>query len=312
MQVGKQFLHRLSSMKTQQISKEIESLKRKVNALSREIASVKSSFLEDPSPVKRMLRSRGLQVFRENPTEKLFFLPDILPPDRGRFYELMKRYSFRLILRDIIKQQDWFQIHNLTHYCSLKTAQRYADLLLEMKMIVQEGKNKFRTLRSPIDSFGPTLEWFISEMFRREFTSPAIYGVSVKETPTGGDYDVMASWNRRLVYVEVKSSPPRGIELKQVTAFFSRIEDLIPDVAVLFNDTQLRMKDKLVLLFEEELERRYGKAFKTFSPVTRLVGELFHVQNHIFIVNSRKDVVENFSICLKHYLRRGERRPQRR
>jgi len=299
-------------MKTQEISKEIESLKRKVNALSREIASVRSSFLEDPSPVERMLRSRGLQIFRENPTEKLFFPPDIFPPDRDRFYELMKRYSFRLLLRDIIKQQDRFRIHDLTHYCSLKTAHRYGDLLLKMKMIAPEGKNRFRTLRSPIDSFGPTLEWFISEMFRREFASPAIYGVSVKGTPTGGDYDVMASWNRRLVYVEVKSSPPRGIELKQVTSFFSRIEDLIPDIAILFNDTQLRMKDKLVLLFEEELERRHGKEYRNSSPVARLVGELFHVQNRVFIVNSRKDVVENFSICLKHYLRHGEERPQKR
>jgi hypothetical protein len=105
--------------------------------------------------------------------------------------------------------------------------------------------------------------------------------------------------------------PPRGIELKQVDAF-SRIEDLIPDVAILFNDTQLRMKDKPVLLFEEELERRHGKGFRTFSPVTRLAGELFDVQNRIFIVNSRKDVVENFSICLKHYLRHGEQRPRKR
>jgi len=293
-------------MKTKEILKEIESLKRKVKTLSREVASVRSSFLEDPSPVERMLKSRGLRVFRENPTEKLFFPPDILPLDRDRFYELMKRYSFRLILRDIIKQQDRFCLHDLTHYCSLKTAQRYGELLLKMKMIIQEEKDTFRTVRSSIDSLGATLEWFISEMFRREFASPAIYGVSVKETPSGGDYDVMASWNRRLVYVEVKSSPPRGIELKQVTAFFSRIEDLVPDVSILFNDTQLRMKDKLVLLFEEELERRHGKGFRTFSPVTRLAGELFDVQNRIFIVNSRKDVVENFSICLKHYLRHGE------
>ena len=299
-------------MRTKEILKEIESLKRKVKTLSREVASVRSSFLEDPSPVERMLKSRGLRVFRENPTEKLFFPPDILPLDRDRFYELMKRYSFRLILRDIIKQQDRFCLHDLTHYCSLKTAQRYGELLLKMKMIIQEEKDTFRTVRSSIDSLGATLEWFISEMFRREFASPAIYGVSVKETPSGGDYDVMASWNRRLVYVEVKSSPPRGIELKQVTAFFSRIEDLIPDVAILFNDTQLRMKDKLVLLFEEELERRHGKAFKTSSPVTRLVGELFHVQSHIFIVNSRKDVVENFSICLRHYLRHGEERPRKK
>jgi hypothetical protein len=139
-------------MKNKEILKEIESLKRKVNTLSREIASVRSSFLEDPSPVERMLRSRGLQIFRENPTEKLFFPPDIFPPDRDRFYELMKRYSFRLILRDIIKQQDRFRLHDLTHYCSLKTAQRYGTLL-KMKMIAPEGKYSFEP-RSPIDSRG--------------------------------------------------------------------------------------------------------------------------------------------------------------
>jgi hypothetical protein len=65
------------------------------------------------------------------------------------------------------------------------------------------------------------------------------------------------------------------------------------------------MKDKLVVMFEEELKRRYGKEAKTLYPVERLVEELFHVQNHIFIVNSKKDVVENFQICLKHYLRQG-------
>jgi hypothetical protein len=81
------------------------------------------------------------------------------------------------------------------------------------------------------------------------------------------------------------------------------MDDILPDVAFLFNDTQLRMKDKLVVMFEEELERRYGGESKTLYPVERIFEELFHIQDHIFIVNSKKDVVENFQICLKHYLR---------
>jgi hypothetical protein len=56
---------------------------------------------------------------------------------------------------------------------------------------------------------------------------------------------------------------------------------------------------------EEQLERRYGRESKTSYPVERLIEELFHVQNHMFIVNSKKDVVENFRFCLKHYLRYG-------
>jgi hypothetical protein len=81
------------------------------------------------------------------------------------------------------------------------------------------------------------------------------------------------------------------------------MDDLLPEVGILFNDTQLRMRDKLVVMFEEELEERYGRESKALYPVERLIGELFHVQNHIFIVNSKKDVAENFRYCLKHYLR---------
>jgi hypothetical protein len=63
------------------------------------------------------------------------------------------------------------------------------------------------------------------------------------------------------------------------------------------------MKDKLVVMFEEELEKRYGFQSKTLYPVKRLIEELFHIRHRIFIINSKKDVVENFQICLRDYLR---------
>jgi len=215
----------------------------------------------------------------------------------------MKRYSFRLVLRDMIKRQAQFRVDDLTHYCSREVAQNYTDFLLRMGIVKKLRNGGYRTRVSPLYSFGSTLEWFIAEIFKKDFACPALYGVNIKETPGGGDYDVIASWNRRLVYVEVKSSPPKGIEQSEIAAFFSRIDDLVPEVAILFNDTQLRMKDKLVLMFEEELKRRYGRKAKTAYPVNRLMDELFHVRNRIFIINSRKDVFQNFSTCLRHYLR---------
>jgi len=54
-------------------------------------------------------------------------------------------------------------------------------------------------------------------------------------------------------------------------------------------------------MFEEELRRKYGRKAKKDYPVNRLVEELFHVRNRIFIINSKKDIFENFSICLRHY-----------
>ena len=290
---------------TQELLQEIQSLKKKVRKLTKEVESFKASSVEDPSPVEKMLRMRGIKLFRKNPTDRLFFPVDFSLSDKNRFYEMMKRYSFRLVLRDMVKYQEGFRIRDLTHYCSYKVAQGYCNLLLEMGAIVKNGMGKYRTRVSPLYSFGPTLEWFIAEMFKKEFASPAIYGVSVKNTPSGGDYDVIASWNQRLVYVEVKSSPPKGIEQSEISTFFSRMDDILPDVALLFNDTQLRMKDKLVVMFEEELEKKYGRESKTRYPVERLIEELFHVRNRIFIVNSKKDVVENFRTCFKQYLRHG-------
>jgi len=292
-----------------EIIRELKSLKKKVQHLSKEIESVKAAYVEDSSSVETLLRMRGIKVFRKNPTDRLFFPADLLPFHKIRFYEMMKRYSFRLVLRDMIKNQDRFGIQDLTHYCSSKVAQGYCDVLCEMGAIAKSGRSGYRTRVSPLYSFGPTLEWFIAEVFKREFASPAIYGVNVKNTPSGGDYDVIASWNRRLVYVEVKSSPPKGVESSEVSTFFSRIEDLLPEVTFLFNDTQLRMKDKLVVMFEEELGKRYGQESQFLYPVERLMGELFHVQHRLFIVNSKKDAVENFQICLKHYLQYGSKRP---
>jgi hypothetical protein len=287
-----------------EILKEIQKLKKRVQYLSKEIESIKAGSMEDPFSLEGMLRMRGMKVFRMNPTDRLFFPPDLSATYKTLFYEMMKRYSFRLVLRDMIKYQDKFRIQDLTHYCSSKVAKGYCELLIEIGAIVKQGEG-YRTCVSPLYSFGPTLEWFIAEMFKEEFASPAIYGVSMKKTPSGGDYDVIASWNRRLVYVEVKSSPPKGVESSEVITFFSRIEDLLPEMAILFNDTQLRMKDKLVVMFEEELERRYGRQSKGVYPVERLIEELFHVRHRIFIINSKKDVVENFQICLKDHLQYG-------
>jgi hypothetical protein len=293
----------------EEILRELQSLKKKVQDLSQGIETIKALSLEDPSPVEGMLKMRGIRVFRKNPTDRLFFPPTLPPFYKDQFYDMMKKYSFRLVLRDIIKHQDRFRIQDLTHYCSLRVVRGYCELLSVMGTTIKERGGRYRTRVSPLYSFGPTLEWFIAEMFKREFASPAIYGVSMKKTPSGGDYDVIASWNRRLVYVEVKSSPPKGVESSEVKTFFSRIDDLLPEVAILFNDTQLRMKDKLVVMFEEELERKYGRESKTLYPVERLVEELFHVQHRIFIVNSKKDVVGNFHICLKDYLQHGDKRP---
>ena len=295
-------------MESKEIVRELKGLKKRLEELTEEIESIRAISTEGTPSVEGLLKMRGIRVFKKDPLDRLFFPNDLPPQDQIRFYEMMKRYSFRLVLRDMIKNQDGFSIRDLTRYCSSKVVRQYCQILYDMGVIIKSGRARYQTGVRPLYSFGPTLEWFIAEMFKREFASPALYGVSVKKTPSGGDFDVIASWNQKLVFVEVKSSPPRGVEQTEVSTFFSRLEDLLPDVAILFNDTQLRMKDKLVVMFEEELKRRYGEESQKRYPVERLMGELFHIEHRLFIVNSKKDVVENFGVCLRDYLRYGVRR----
>jgi len=64
-------------------------------------------------------------------------------------------------------------------------------------------------------------------------------------------------------------------------------------------DTELRMKDKLVPMFEQELGKRSCEP----SPVLRLERELFHVQERIFIVNAKESVKRNIGEVVGRYFR---------
>ena len=71
----------------------------------------------------------------------------------------------------------------------------------------------------------------------------------------GGDYDLIAKVDGSILYMEIKSSPPKQIYQNEISAFFDRVADLSPEISIFFVDTELRMKDKIVLMFEEELKK---------------------------------------------------------
>jgi hypothetical protein len=284
------------------LHKALSELQDEVKDLRATIARLEGERREQKEDLQRAIKARGLQVHRQGPADDLIFSSQASSEERDAFYELLKHYSFRLFLRDVISSKESFQARELVRYCSLKTAQRYISVLCDLKIAEPLEEGTFRLTNQALYSFGPTLEWFVAQMFQREFASPATYGVRFKKTTSGGDYDVIALWERRLVYVEIKSSPPRGIERGEIGSFLARITDFLPDIAILFNDTQLRMKDKIVLMFEEALYDRYGAHSTDLFPVSRLVDELFHINHRVYIINSKRNAIVNFNLCLKDFL----------
>jgi hypothetical protein len=115
--------------------------------------------------------------------------------------------------------------------------------------------------------------------------------------------DVISSLAGNLLYMEVKTSPPKHIESPEVTAFVKRLDDISPDIAVFHNDTHLRMKDKLVPLVEEAIASVTSRSMS----FERLEREIFHLGGSIYIINSKPDLRRNLNAVFGHYFRTGSR-----
>jgi len=252
--------------------------------------------------LEAMLNRRGLTPLQSVDRKDLSLIEALSTDHQDELYERLKNYSFRLVLRDVIKQQTSFRPKELTRFCSLPKVKDHITFLARLGLVHPVGKN-FRLLTGPVKSFGDTLEWFMAKVFEKEFRAEVLWGIRLKNSARGGDFDLVACMEGELVYVEVKSSPPKHIEQREVGSFLDRIEDLVPHIAIFFEDTELRMKDKIVPMFEEVLRLRHGMEAAKRFPVTRLRNELFQINHQVFIVNSKRDVIDNFRICFRDYWR---------
>ncbi len=248
------------------------------------------------APLNVLLKRRGFKIFRQNPKEDLLLPPEEFLDD---YYRMLCRYSFRLFLRDVIKHQDFFRLEQVTRYATADVTADYLRYILSVR-IVTETEGGYQLSRRPVKSFGETLEWYMAEIFKREFCSESIWGVKFKRPRIGGDYDVLGKLDGSIVYIEVKSSPPRQVYDAEISAFLDRVSDLLPEIAVFFMDTELRMKDKIVPMFEAELSRRYAVP----PAVARMEKELFQIEDRIFIINAKDSIATNMEKVLYRYFRR--------
>jgi Holliday junction resolvase-like predicted endonuclease len=186
----------------------------------------------------------------------------------------------------------------VTRYATAEVTRQYIEYLVSVRLITRKGAG-YAVARKRVRSFGETLEWYVAEILKREFSAEAVWGVKFKGRKTGGDYDVIAKLDCVLCYVEVKSSPPKQIYDSEIAAFLDRVADLSPEVAIFLMDTELRMKDKIVPMFESELARRK----KEGVPVVRVEKELFHIGGRIYIINAKDGIAGNMQNVLSRYFR---------
>lgn len=251
-----------------------------------------------PDIIRAALRRRGVELRSGDKGLDDFGISEWPSLKQDQFYQAMQRYSFRMVLREVLRlgQHNTFSAEDLTRYTSLNAVKSYLQQLLDFS-IIRRNDNDFELLTNAA-SIGPTLEWFIAEVLRRELNFCVGRSIPLRGGLTGGDLDVVALGDGQLILVEVKSGPPKHLSEAHVTAFLDRIRAVAPNGAIFFNDTQLRMADKIVVLFEKVLTEQH-----IARQPKRLRREIFEVGPGIFIANAKPDIIGNITFCISHFLR---------
>jgi hypothetical protein len=206
-----------------------------------------------------------------------------------RLAEKLRHYAFRLFFRGVLQAPGEFVPDEVTDYVSASQGRAMAEGMVGLGLAVQASRGRYRLLHR-VSSFGPTLEWYVARELARRYGFDVAVGVKFHASGVGGDLDVVAAAEGRLVYLELKSSPPKHLSEGEVAAFFDRVRLLRPDVTLFAVDTALRLSDKIVPMLVDELSRRRGDA--AFVP-RRVERELWALTPHLYAVNSKPDLVAN-------------------
>ncbi|MFQ6091472.1 MAG: hypothetical protein ACE5OR_02135 [bacterium] len=283
------------------MEKTLKKIQSEVERLKEEVKRLQSLVDRREVTIAETLRRRGFTFGNDCPMGNLVYPPRPTPRIINKYYELLKRYSFRIVLRDIIKYRDGFDKGDLLHYCAAEKVEEYLGFLTRSGIVEGKSGGRYALSKPDIDSFGGTLEWFVAQIFRRQFCSVASWGVKVLDTDLGGDYDVIARVEQKLVYVETKSSPPKNIHQESIDEFLGRWEDLKPNLAIYLVDTHLRLEDKINKMFRWGLMARHSALRRRRRLIKRIYDRIFLVPGNIMIINSKPDLVTNLGHCLKYF-----------
>ncbi len=242
-----------------------------------------------------MLFRRGLQP--EASAEDAF-LSKLSPERADRFSEWMGHYAFRLFLRGAIQKWRGFEPGETNRYLTQQQSRKYAQALVDLKLAENTERGRYR-LKRAFRSFGGVLEWHVGREMERRFGFDVATGVKLHVRGGGGDLDVVAAAEGKLVYLELKSSPPRNLMMSEISSFWRRIDLLRPDLAVFAVDTALRLTDKVLPMLADAFEQ-FG--FGALAP-KRVAAQLWALTPHVYAVNGSRDFMANIGKAIAAGLR---------
>jgi hypothetical protein len=241
-----------------------------------------------------MLTRRGLQPAAS--AGGIFFLQQLDPERADKFSEWLDHYAFRLFLRGAIQKWQGFRPGETTRYLTQNQSRIYARALVDLGFAEISSRGVYR-LKWAAASFGGILEWYVGRELVRRLGFDVATGVKLHARGGGGDLDVVAAAEGKLVYLELKSSPPKNLSTSEFSAFWSRLVLVRPDLAIFVVDTALRLSDKVLPMLSETF-RQFG----VLCP-KRIGGQLWFLTPHVYAVNGSRDLIANIGKAIAAGLR---------
>jgi hypothetical protein len=244
-----------------------------------------------PGEPLAMLVRRGLSPSLARPD--LPFPPDLASETLDRLAARLDHYAFRLFLRGAILARDAFRPEEPTDYLTVTQAREACRDLVDLGLAREVREGEYQ-LRYRARNFGGTLEWWVARELNRRLGFQVASGVRSGAPGVGGDLDVVATAEGKLIYLELKSSPPKHLTPAEVGAFLRRVRVLRPDLSIFAMDTALRLSDKVLPMF--------GAALGERGRPERLARENWRIAPQLYAVNAKQDFMENLRLAIAHGL----------
>jgi hypothetical protein len=257
--------------------------------------------------VLAVLRRRGqVPILKGKPTDLLIPLerqdPVMSGDELNQFLSLFGRHSFRKTARRLLAAHGGVVPASVLQGIAGDRAAEYVDFLVAIG-VGRRDQDGAAALTRAVDNIGPTLEWYVAELCKRELAGDAEWAVQMEDLPVGGDFDVLGWLAPTLISVELKSGQPSEITEAELRNFLQRDQELAPDLSILLIDTDdatgiqalvQRMNDFVMPLVGAP------KSKPTFRAQADFPGLSFGWKR-VYITGSQPRIITQLRRTLQHY-----------
>lgn len=287
------------------IQKRMENLERRVKKLEIEILNLKENlskiiYFIDKNYGKEiifsLLKERGFKILELKDKKLIFPEDEIFFND---YFKNLRSYYFRRILQDTIKKKEFDDnfVNKLKKKWGEVVVERYLQKLLNYG-ILKKSNSFYESKFKDIDNIGNTLEWYIGEILKREFSIPVVSNIEIKNLSDGGDFDIFFLLLGNLSYLEIKSSPPNNISIEELENFIKRVNGVGTKVSILFIDTTLNIKRNIIDNMKFLL-KRYKREFLGIM----IRNGFYKVSKGIYVFNSKRSIEESIRIVINDLIK---------